>query len=59
VLCTFILTMLHWQCWGVDAMVHDLRPVLRLAQEHKAEPSVAVFDSRTLQSTPESGTRAG
>jgi hypothetical protein len=40
-------------------MVHDLRAVLRLAQGRKAAPSAAIFDSRTLQSTPESGTRAG
>ena len=51
------------QCWlkaGVfDAIVHDLRAVLRLAQGRNAEPSAAVCDSHTLQSTPESGTRAG
>jgi len=33
--------------------------VLRLAQGRNAEPSAAIFDSRTLQSTPESGPRAG
>jgi transposase len=42
-----------------DAIVQDLRAVLRLAQGHTVEPSAASFDSRTLQSTPESGSRAG
>src|SRR5271168_3163781 len=42
-----------------EAMAHDLRAVLRLALERKAEPSAIIMDSRTLQSTPESGARAG
>jgi hypothetical protein len=42
-----------------EAIVYDLRAVLRLAQGRTAEPAAAIFDSRTLQSTPESGTRAG
>ncbi len=42
-----------------EAIVHDLRVLLRLAQGRKAQPSAAVFDSWTLQSTPESGARAG
>ena len=42
-----------------EALVHDLREVLRVAQGRNALPSAAIFDSRTLQSTPESGTRAG
>jgi transposase len=50
----------RWLKAGVfEAIVHDLRAVLQLAQGRKAEPSAAIFDSRTLQSTPESGTRAG
>jgi transposase len=50
----------RWLKAGVfEAMVHDLREVLRLAQGRNAQPSAAIFDSRTLQSTPESGTRAG
>jgi transposase len=40
------------------AMVHDLREILRLAAGRKAKPTAAIFDSRTLQSTPESGSRA-
>ncbi len=42
-----------------EQMVHDLREVLRLAQGRAPEPTAAVLDSRTLRSTPESGTRAG
>lgn len=42
-----------------EAMAHDLRAILRLALERNAEPSAAILDSRTLQSTPESGSRAG
>lgn len=50
----------RWLHAGVfEAMVHDLRALLRLAQGRKADPSAAIFDSRTLQSTPESGERAG
>ena len=40
------------------SLVHDLRAVLRLAQKRRAEPSAVVLDSRTLRSTPESGSRA-
>jgi transposase len=42
-----------------EALAHDLRAVLRLAAGRNEEPSAAIFDSRTLRSTPESGTRAG
>lgn len=50
----------RWLKAGVfEAMVHDLREVLRVAQGRNAQPSAAIFDSRTLQSTPESGPRAG
>ncbi len=42
-----------------EAMAHDLRAVLRLALERKADPSAVILDSRTLPSTPESGARAG
>jgi transposase len=50
----------RWLKAGVfEAIVHDLRAVLRLAQGRNAEPSAAIFESRTLPSTPESGTRAG
>jgi transposase len=42
-----------------EALAHDLRAILRLALERKADPSAVILDSRTLQSTPESGARAG
>jgi transposase len=42
-----------------EAMAHDLRMLLRLAAGREAAPTAAVMDSRTLQSTPESGERAG
>lgn len=42
-----------------EAIVNDVRAVLRLAAGCNREPSAAIFDSRTLQSTPESGHRAG
>ncbi len=42
-----------------EAMVHDLRELLRFAQGRNEQPSAAIFDSRTLQSTPESGHDAG
>jgi transposase len=50
----------RWTKAGVfEALVHDLRAVLRIADGRKEGPSAAIFDSRTLQSTPESGGRAG
>ena len=42
-----------------EAMVHDLRALLRLASGREPGPTAAVLDSRTLRSTPESGSRAG
>jgi transposase len=42
-----------------EAMVHDLRELLRLAAGRTPTPSAVILDSRTLQSTPESGGRAG
>jgi transposase len=40
-------------------MFHDLRKLLRLTGGRRAQPTAVIFDSRTLQSTPESGKRAG
>lgn len=49
----------RWIRAGVfEAVVSDLREVLRIADGRSAKPSAAIFDSRTLQSTPESGSRA-
>lgn len=42
-----------------EGIVHDLRELLRQAAERTAKPSAAVFDGRTLQSSIESGARAG
>src|ERR671916_592942 len=48
----------RWLRAGVfEAIVHDLRELLRVAAGRTALPSAAIFDSRTLQSTPESGAR--
>ena len=50
----------RWIAAGVfEDMVHDLRALLRLAKGKKEQPSAAIFDGRTVQSTPESGERAG
>jgi transposase len=50
----------RWLAAGVfEAMVHDLRVLLRLAAGRAPQPTAAIFDSRTMQSTPESGQRAG
>jgi len=42
-----------------ESLVHDLRAVLRIAEGRKEQPTAAIFDSRTMQSTVESGSRAG
>lgn len=42
-----------------EAMAHDLRVILRQAGERDGAPTATILDSRTLQSTPESGARAG
>jgi transposase len=50
----------RWIKAGVfEAMVHDLRAVLRVAAGRNEQPSAAILDARTVQSTPESGQRAG
>jgi transposase len=50
----------RWLAAGVfEAMVHDLRVLLRDFAGRNKRPSAAILDSRTLQSTPESGHRAG
>jgi transposase len=42
-----------------ETMVEDLRVLLREFSGRKAQPTAMILDSRTLQSTPESGARAG
>ena len=50
----------RWLAAGVfDRLMGDLRDLLRQAHDKKPDPTACVLDSRTLQSTPESGGRAG
>lgn len=50
----------RWLKAGVfESLVHDLRALLRLAEGRAEQPSAVILDSRTLQSSPESGQRAG
>lgn len=42
-----------------EAIVQELRTVLRTAQGRACQPTAAIFDGRTLQSSCESGPRAG
>ena len=42
-----------------ERIVHDLNDLQRLLLEKAATPTAVIFDGRTLQSTPESGHRAG
>lgn len=50
----------RWLEAGVfETLVHDLRMLLRELEGRNPAPSAAIFDGRTLQSTPESGGRAG
>src|ERR1700733_4609595 len=50
----------RWIKAGVfETMVHDLRELLRMVAGRDSQPSATILDSRTLQSTPESGQRAG
>src|SRR5947207_1577917 len=48
----------RWLAAGAfERMAHDLRMILRLADGREANPTATILDSRTLQSTPESGGR--
>ena len=42
-----------------EEIAHDLRICVRLLQDRQEQPTAAILDGRTLQSTPESGERAG
>lgn len=48
-----------FQAGCFEEMVHDLRVLVRVAGGRKEEPSAAIFDGRVMQSTIESGKRAG
>lgn len=50
----------RWIKAGVfEAIVHDLRCFIRMGEDRAPDPSAVILDARTLQSTPESGHRAG
>ena len=50
----------RWLKAGVfEEMVHDLRMLMREIEGRPPQPRAAILDSRTLQSSPESGGRAG
>lgn len=50
----------RWIKAGVfEEIVEDLRVFLRLCDGREEQPSRVIMDGRTLQSTPESGARAG
>lgn len=42
-----------------EVLAHDLRILLRLLAGRKRQPTAVILDGRTMQSTPESGARAG
>jgi transposase len=48
---------LRAECFA--ALAEDLRALLRLAAQRDSVPTAVILDSRPLQSTPESGGRAG
>lgn len=47
------------QAGCVEAKLNDLRSIIRIAQGRKSQPRAVILDSRTLQSTCESGPRTG
>jgi transposase len=50
----------RWLAAGVfEQLAHDLRALLRVAAGRDSVPTAVVLDGRTLQSSPESGPRAG
>jgi transposase len=50
----------RWLDAGVFAtIIADVRQLIRLGEGRSVQPSAMILDSRTLQSTPESGHRAG
>lgn len=50
----------RWMAAGCfENIVHDLRMLLRVAAGRQAQPTAVILDARTVQSTPESGSRAG
>jgi transposase len=42
-----------------EDIAHDLRVILRIVSGREGQPTATILDARTVQSTPESGARAG
>lgn len=52
--------MRRWMAARVfEQMTHDLRALLRICEDRSPSPKAVIFDGRVMQSTPESGGRAG
>src|SRR5260370_36700020 len=52
--------MQRWLQWGCfEILVEDVRSLVREWAGRKGQPTAVCIDSRTLQSTPESGAHAG
>lgn len=52
--------MRRWAFAGIfEHIARDLRIMVRILEDMDPQPSAAIMDVRTLQSTPESGARAG
>ena len=50
----------RWIDAGVfEAITHELRVIVRMIEDRESQPSGVILDARTMQSTPESGARAG
>lgn len=50
----------RWEAAGCfEALVRDMRAIIRAAQGRQEQPSAVILDGRTLQSSCESGPRAG
>lgn len=50
----------RWFAHGCfEAIVQDLRVLIRIGEGREEQPTAVILDSCTLQSTPESGARAG
>ena len=49
----------RWLAGASRPRARTLRALLKLVQGRTAQPSAAILDARTVQSTPECGARAG
>jgi transposase len=52
-------TAVYQQAGVFEQIADDLRAIVRFLNDREPEPTATIFDGRTLQSTPESGERAG